>query len=224
MSKINLTPRMFIQKANGKISALAFLDKHREYLTTGIFEGVCDQIFQDLDDKKIYPFDALPLIKNKVFNKMLSLEALEHEAKMQARIQKKELQDKIKFEKESEPKEEREEKAHQVIIYDGNNNVIETFRNNNSYPLKMNFDRSFDAECWAIRKLIHGGVDWYAQITSIKMLDKNGLPLVMKIDRKAAFSSSFRPINGPAMKKQKSSGRLGNVAKAIQTKCNFSRG
>ncbi len=212
--------KSFLRKANGRISAGAFLEAQAEYLKNNFEETV--PVFEQLENKLLYPTDALIQCKVIVFEKMRAEENAEATAKILAREKIKEHSEPNK--KVTEPKEEKS-KAHCVTIYDERGNVIERRKDDKVFPVVAKFDKYQDAERWAYRRLHSGEKDWYAEIVSIYLLDNSGNPIKTRINRVNAAAVIGHRLISPAMKRRpKSTGRLSGVAKAKQTYARFSGG
>lgn len=184
-----MTAKGFLTKANGKVSALAFLQEHRAWLLTGTRKLLTEPILIQLDRGELFPTPALNEIKVAVMNHMIATDILAGQSKM------------------SEASEPDTVKACVVTICIGDNPVMVTTKVKTkegekevSKPMSMGFDSYYKAEEWACRRLQEGGPGWIA-----KMQD-NVLGKSKELTRDQAFGRLVKIKPVPTMRVNSSKG------------------
>jgi len=208
MAERKMTPKGFLHKANGKVSAEAFLKQHREWLLTGELAQVTSPILAKLDAKESMPTATLEQIKSAVLSHHLAVEITKAETAM---------------EKASEPKTS---KAYLVTIRDAEGNVCTRVNDKGeTVDLRQSFDLGSDAEGWADRRLFDGFSDWFGTIEMTKMFRADGTPITNVVLRQDAIARILKVKKGSVMKsKPKSTNALGFGVKAQQSVAKFSHG
>lgn len=204
MTERKMTPKGFLHKTTTKAanSALAFLATYRDYLTTSEVAIVTSPIIAKVDAGELLPTPALEEIKNAVFQHMLVLDTLKHEAAI---------------EKQQEPKKT---KPHVGMIYT-EHGVIATRINaeGEEEELIKSFDLPQEAMRWIDRRLVEAAPRSYATLDHVKTVQQE------TITRDDAFARQFKVARGPVIKPQsKSTPRLGFGVKAHESKSTFSGG
>lgn len=185
-----MTAKGFLTKANGKVSAAAFLQEHRSWLMTGTRRLLTEPILVRLDNRELFPTPALQEIKVAVMNHMIATDILAGQSKM------------------SEASQPDTVKACVATIYAGANPVMVTTKVKTkegeeklvSKPMSMGFDSYYKAEEWASRRLYDGGPDWVAK------LQDNILGKVKELNRDQAFAMLVPIKHNPVMKIASSKG------------------
>jgi hypothetical protein len=208
MAERKMTPKGFLHKSNGKLSAEAFLKQHREWLTTGELAQFTSPILRKLDEKEILPTPALAEIKAVVLSHHLAVEV--HKAE-------------VAMEKASEPTTK---KNYLVTIRDAEGNVCTRINEKGeTVDLRQSFDIGSDAEGWADRRLFEGASDWFGIIEMTKMFKADGSPISNIVLRQDAIARILKVKKSAVMKsKPKSTNSLGFGVKVSQSVAKFSHG
>ena len=204
-----MSPKGFLFKANGRVSAEAFLVAHREWLTTGELANATMPILVKLDSKEILPTPALDEIKEIVLAHHIKTELQKAKAAMQ---------------KQTEPKAL---KAWQATVYNQDGSIAlgwkvtkdpDTGKESGEWvDLQQDFDMAQDAEGWADRKLFDAAPDSYAEV--------NGHGTSVRVERKDAIARILRKKKGPVSHTRgASTSSLGFGVKAKQDTAHFSKG
>ena len=135
-----MTEKGFLHKSNGRVSAAAFLQAHREYLESGTLADFTSSILSQLDNGSIVPNLALSELRQAV---------LQHLLDRQSQL--------------SYPSP-RITKPYTGTVYDGDGNIIE----DNEKQLVKGFDNSTETQRWCDKRLYDGAHHWYATVESIK--------------------------------------------------------
>ena len=203
-----MSPKGWLHKANGKVSALAFLQTHRSWLETGEVSQFTSPIIAKLDSGELLPTPTLELIKSVVLGHILASDALKAEKSI---------------EKASEP---RVRKDYLATIRNSRGDIC--FRINDKGEevlLQETFDKSSDADRWVDRRLFDGESDWYGIVQHTKMVDRHGHALATVILRMDAMARILKAPKGPVMKgTPKSAGRLSFGVKVKEDRARFSAG
>lgn len=208
MTERKMSPKGFLHKANGKISADAFLKQHREWLTTGELAQFTSPILAKLDAKESMPTATLEQIKSVVLSHHLAVEIKKAEVAM---------------DKAQEPGTS---KCYLATIRDSEGNICtRVTEKGETEDLQKSFDLGSDAERWTDRRLYHGASDWFGVIEMTKMFNAHGEPISSVIKREDAMARIDKKVKGPVVKAQpKSTNSLGFGVKAKQSHASFSRG
>lgn len=201
MTERKMTEKGFLNKANGKISAAAFLAQHREFLTSGTLASLTSPILAKLDSGEILPTPALGEIRQAVLAHMVAKDIAKGEAAMNA--------------------PPRTVKPYTATVYDAEGNVCtRTTEEGEIKDLISNFEDTVKAEGWCDRRLDQEGPGAYALIVS----NVNGR--TQRVDRDTSIARLYggrKP--SPVMKQQSSGGGgLGWKMKAKGDHFHFSRG
>jgi hypothetical protein len=208
MTERKMSPKGFLHKANGKVSAEAFLAQHRAWLTTGELAQFTSPILAKLDAKEAMPTATLEQIKSVVLSHHLAVEVRKAETAM---------------EKASEPQTS---KNYLATIWDKDGNVCTRINEKGEeVELRQSFDLGSDAERWTDRRLYEGASDWFGVIEMTKMHNAHGEPISTVIKREDAMGRIDKKSKSAVMKaKPKSTNSLGFGVKAKQDHAQFSRG
>lgn len=225
-----MTPKMFLARSTGKVSAAAFLAQYREYLLTGKLAELTMPILQKLDKGEVMPTPAL--------NEIRSIVAA-HEAELIAEVNNK----KVGKQKEKEEKEKAkvalkeataafkavlpeatsaltvvevsegateivvndidsgENQSYIATIFDDSGNIVVRVKDDGKEEiLQKKFKLYQEAERWVDRRLIENGSECHGEVSHTSMCDKNGLPLTTSIDRVSSMGRLFRAKRSPMMK------------------------
>lgn len=198
-----MTARGFLAKTNTKAanSAAAFLQAHRDYLTTGELASATSPILAKLDAKELLPTPALHEIAQAVLNHIVESDR----QKLEANI-----------EKASSPSGANKPWLAQIIDAHGN---ICTRLNAQGVEedLIKGFDHASDADRWVDRRLYEGASDWHGEV--------DGLGTHTYTSRLDAMSRMDKKPKGPAIHQRgKSTKTLGFGVRAKQDRASFSRG
>lgn len=208
--KRNMTGRGFLHKASGKVSAIAFLTQHREWLTTGDLAPLTLPILIKLDSAEIMATPALESIKCVVLGHMMAKDAVKAE---NAII--------------NPPKEKKSTKPWIATIYDAKGDIQFRLNGNTGEPIELqeSFDTSSAADNWTDRRLVEGASDWFGVVAHTSVLNKFGEPLATTVMRDDAMSRTFRINKGAVCKvKSKTTPTLGFGVKCSNDRSVFSKG
>jgi hypothetical protein len=200
-----MTNRKWLKKSNGKISAVAFLEAHREFLLTGALAPLTKPLLSKLEKKEILPTPCLEEIQNIVLANMIATEAVKAEQSM---------------------KKEIASKAYLATVYDSKGNVCARINDKGEeVDLIASFDKLADADRWADRKLFDSASDTFAVVNHLKLIDKNtGEPMATVVMRNDAISRILRGKIGAVMHRNKVSSSLSWGVHAKNDTCHFSHG
>lgn len=207
MAEHKMTERRFIRKAEGKVSALAFLTAQREFLTQGTLAALTSPILARLDNGELLPTPCLEQIKGVVWDHYAAKEILKAEKSL---------------EKAMAP---RSEKPYVATILDSQGNVAIKNVDGKDVELRQGFASDSEASGWVDRRLFEGASDWHGSITATKLRGKDGGCLIVHILREDSIARILR--RKPSMATRKvgtSSGKLGFGVKAVGDRFHFSRG
>lgn len=199
-----MSPKGFLHKASLKAgnSASAFLQAHREWLTTGELAQTCKPILDRVDAKEVMPTPALQEIKLAVFNHMVASDVRKAE---------------IAIQKAQEPGAT---KAHVATILDEKGRIVTRVNaQGHEEDLVKSFDLPQEAMRWINLRLIEAAPWSYATLDHVKTVQQE------IITRDDAFASEFKSKKSPVMKAQsKTTSKLSFGVKASQDHASFSRG
>lgn len=209
MAERKMSERGFLHRANGKISALAFLTQHREFLTAGTLAHFTSPILQKLDDGELLPTPALEQIKGVVWDHYAATELLKSEKAMQRAMAPK------------------SEKPYVSTILDAKGNVVTKINEEGKeVELRQGFATDSEASGWVDRRLFEGASDWHGTVVATKLRGKAGDVLTIVILREDSIARILK--KKPAMATRKvggaSSTKLGFGVKCAQDTCHFSKG
>jgi len=132
---MGMTAEGFLAKANGKVSAAAFLQEHRDWLLTGTRRLLTEPILVRLDNKEVFPTPALNEIKVAVMNHLLATNILNG--------------------REATSREP--SKPIKAIIFNGSTPLTVKVKDKegefHDKEVSMSFDSAYKAEEWAARRL-----------------------------------------------------------------------
>jgi hypothetical protein len=202
-----MTPRGFLHKASGKVSADAFLTQHRAWLESGELAEVALPILRKLDFQEILPTPALDEIRGAVLDHMLTKETKKAENAI------------------LNPAPAAKRKPWMATIYDAKGEIQTRINaKGEQEDLQETFDKSSDADRWTDRRLFEGASDWFGVVSHTTITIK-GEPLSTIIMREDAIARILQKPKGPAMKSQaKSSGKLSFGVKVSNDRAVFSKG
>jgi hypothetical protein len=202
--KKNMTEAGFLHKSSGKVSAVAFLAQHREWLLSGSMAQFTDPILAKLDRGEILPTPALSQIREAVLAHKLARDVKEAEAKMA---------------KQATPSD-KPRKLYLVTIRDSNGMVV-TRKNekDEDVDLIQDFEGYSQAEGWADRRMFDGASDWVATI------ENTATGFTKVIPRDECFLRIIRSGKKPVMAKgAPKSAPLTSKMKVSGSHFHFSRG
>lgn len=193
-----MTPKMFLHRANGKISAQAFLAQHREFLCTGELALFTSPILAKVDSQELLPTPGLDEIKRIVLSHHLTEETRKAEAAMS---------------KAQEGGGSRKPYLGEIRSKDG------------LILHEQAFNTPQECEGWLDRRLFEGEPECFGICTAQYLLDKHGDPMTIVILRQDAIARILKKGKTPIMKsKPKSTNSLGFGVKVSQSVARFSRG
>jgi hypothetical protein len=198
-----MTPKGFLHKSSGKVSAAAFLSQHREFLTTGELAPLTSPILAKLDKGEILPTPALQEVQGVVLSHILAQDVRKGEESMRKA--------------QESPKSA---KPWTARILDGKGNVCTRVKEDGEVEdLIKSADSSSELDRWVDRRLFDGAPDWHGEITHATMTIKT------KVLRNDAIARILRPGTPPAFRKVGGSdGKLGFGVKVRNDVSRFSRG
>lgn len=194
-----MTPKMFLHRANGKISADAFLKQHREFLESGELAMFTSPILAKVDSKELLPTPGLDELKRIVLSHHLQEEICKAEASMA----------------KAQEGGGGSRKPYLGEIHDKEGTVL----------LEQAFNTPQECEGWLDRRLFDGEPDCFGVCIAQFMMTKEGEPMTSVVMRGDAIARILKKTKGPVMKAQaKSAGKLSWGAKVKQSHASFSRG
>lgn len=208
-----LTPRQFLRKFATKtaLSAVGFLEQHREYLLTGELAKVTAPIIQKVDSKEIFPTPAMQKLQEVILAHILKVEAIKAETKSE----------KIESDKEIAPiMTGKISNSWICTILNPQGEVCTRVKDNGEVEdLVKSFDDSSSADRWADRRLfLDSFPDWYAEIVH------SNLPVKTTILRDDAVSRMMKKKLGPVMHVRSQNKTVGFGSKCKESRSVFSRG
>jgi hypothetical protein len=213
----NMTPKGFLHKTTTKaaLSAHAFLDQYREYLTTGELAERTSPILAKYDADK-----AQALAKMQDTNKIAqaSLKEIAH-AVMVHIIESDHAKMEEKLEEAQSPKTGTKKPWIATILDAAGNICTRVKEDGEEEELVKGFDHASEADRWVDRRLFEGASDWYGEI------DHASLPIHTRIERQDAIARILKKAKGPTVQvRGKSTKTLGFEHKAKENRFYFSRG
>lgn len=207
---MGITIKGFISKASGRVSAVAFLAAHREFLTTGELASVTSPILVKLDKGEIMATPALQELCRVMLDYHLNAEITKGSSAA------------------TKPAKEPTSKAYLVTVYDGKDQVCTRFKEVRDpdtgaieeveEDLIHGADSLQAAEGWADRRLFDGAPDWYAVVASTK----GSMRFVVRRDE--SIARILKRPHFAVHKVNKGDGRLGNKMRVKGDKVTFSGG
>jgi hypothetical protein len=196
MTQRKLTLKSFVKKASSAKSAIAFLQSHREFLTTGEVASLTSTIVAKIDNGVILPTPGLEEITNAVFaHMMVQLQEAAEEAII-----------KNNSSQTSKPITAR--------ILTSNGEEITA----------SSFNLHQDAERWCDNRLYAGTPGSYGEIVHNKIMIK-GKPDTSIVTREDSIARILKQPRGAMTKRVGvAAGKLGFGIKAKQSHAHFSRG
>lgn len=207
--KRNMTERGFLHKASGKVSAIAFLAQHREWLATGALASLTLPILAKLDTGEILATPALESIKGVVLGHMLAKDASKAEDAI------------------INPKEKKSTKPWTATIFNAAGEIQFRLNGNTGEPIELqeSFDTCSLADGWTDRRLVEGACDWFGVVAHTSILNKHGEPLATTVMRDDAMARTFKESKGAVCKvKSKTTPTLGFGVKCSNDRSVFSKG
>lgn len=203
-----MTPRMFLHRSKGQVSADSFLAAHRTFLETGELASLTSPVLAKVDSKAIMPTPALIEIRDIVFSHMLNKETREAEEK-QAR----------------QGESTARVKPWIASIYDAHGEIaIAKNEKGELVELQESFDLAARADGWVDRRLFDGSPDWHGTVSHSTILIK-GEPMTSVVTRSDAIARIMKHSKGAVMKvTSKTTTRLGFGVKCGNDRAVFSRG
>lgn len=203
MAKISI--KSFINKANSpklntNPTVAGFLNKYREFLTSGELTNLTAPFISQVDAGELEPISALNSITDAVFNHMLALADANH-----GRVSK----PKAKKRAPSVPKN------YLAVAYYESGEIFKS----DDFAFPQEAERA--CERW----LIAAGPNAKGIVESTRMKDRHGNPLRTYISRTDAFASNYKKKRSPIMRgRPKSSGGLRFGVKTNPSYSHFSKG
>jgi hypothetical protein len=200
--KRNMSGKGFLHKASGRISAVAFLATHREWLLTGDLAPLTGPILAKLDNNELLATPALESIKAVVLGHMVAKETAKAEAAILA------------------PKTATN-KPWLATIYNEKGDIQTRITDDGEVEdLIKGFETSSAADGWSDRRLFECSSDCYAIVNHTAIASVSS-----RIERNESIARIMRVPSGPVMKGQsKGSGRLSFGVKAKNDRSVFSKG
>jgi len=198
-----MTPKGFLKKLNSKAaaSALCFLSKYREYLTSGDLAETLQPIVEKLDSGELLPTPALSEIRQAVMSHIIAVEA----AKAEKAIAR------------ANTPARGSSKAFQAVILN-QAGLVQTYVNNQGEvkELRQNFKLPQEAERWCDRRLfdyphcygevLHHGSPWET------------------IGREDSIARILKRPKGAVIKRSPTPGKLSGQIKIRSKHQSFSQG
>jgi hypothetical protein len=213
----SMSAKGFLHKANGKISADAFLAQHRAWLETGELSELTSPILRKFDEKELLPTPTLEAVKAVVLGHYLATETRKGEEAMARR----------------EAQGEKAQKSWIGTIFNKDGQVMvrmkETPKDSGKFePEELIFSSDFCSEVdrWVDRRLFDGEPDCFGTIQHVSLKNKDGDPLSSVVLRGDAMARILKAPKSPAMRKVggASTSKLGFGSKAVQSRAHFSKG
>lgn len=203
-----MTERGFLHKASGKVSAIAFLTTHREWLLSGELAPLTSPILVKLDRKEILPTPALESIKGLLLSHMMAKQASKAEDAI------------------LNPKEAPAPKPWMATIYNGKGEVQTRIKEDGEEEtLQKGFEHASEADRWSDRRLFDGASDWFSVVSHTTILNGEGEPLSTIIMRDDAIGRMLKAPKGAVCKPQsKTTGKLSFGVKVTNDRAVFSKG
>lgn len=206
-----MSAKGFLHKSTTKaaLSAAAFLQTHREWLTTGDLAIMTSPILAKVDSKELMPTPALEEIKVVVLNHMIASEIRKGEEQMEAR--------------EAGPTSN--PKNWIATIFDSQGKIQTRINaKGEKEELKTSYEMMQEADRWCDRRLVEGASDWFGTVVHATMVSpKTGDPISFTITRGDAMARQFAATKGPVMKAQsRSTGKLSFGVKVKEDRSRFS--
>ena len=204
-----MTPKMFLHRSNGRISAEGFLAQHRAFLTTGELGEMASPVIRQLDENQILPTPALSVIRGIVLAHLLAVETRKAEESMARKAEG----------------GQRTVKAWLATIYTEEGEIAQALNSDGDLEdLQKDFELSSQADGWVDRRLFDGAADWHGNVVHTTVT-VGGDPFGWDVSRTDAIARILKRPRQAALKQQKkSAGKLSWGAKCSQSIAKFSRG
>lgn len=184
MAERKMSERGFLHKASSaKVSPVAFLAAHREWLTTGALAEKTSPILAKIDEGSLFPTPGLIEIQNAVYAHHIESELRKGEAAML---------------KASEPATE---KPYVATVFDKDGNIPLVWREKTDpetgvvtgewKELRKSFELPQRAEEWLERRLFDGSPEWRGECFSTKT------NITTHIVRSRAIANQLRKPKSP---------------------------
>lgn len=199
-----MTEKGFLHKSgSSKVSAIAFLAAHREYLTNGTIGQMVSPIIAKVDSQELMPTPALTQIRKLVLNHLVAREILEAERKMNA-----------------PPGTRKSTKPYRATVYTKDGDIaIKVNDEGEEKDLVQGFDDAVTAEGWIDRRLVEGENGWFGQIVN------ETTAYTTNVDRDDSFARVYKRPKKPVMHRQaKSTGSLSFGVKVHNDHFHVSKG
>ena len=207
VGKRDLTPKAFLRQSfSSKITIAAFLQAHRDFLTTGELTNLTTPIYAKIDSGETLPNLGLEEIQKVIVSFIIAKNLDEAEKKLQKQNQS---------------------KAYIATIYNEKGEIAEIITERGQIKdLILGFEDSLKASHWVDRRLfIDGGPNLRGEISCDKLRNEDGSPYLIKISREEALARILR--NGKAAASKRvgiKNAPLSNKMRARNDHFNFSHG
>jgi hypothetical protein len=205
-----MTPKMFLHRATSKAgnSAAAFLQAHREFLTTGKLAEKTYPIIQRIDAGSLYPTPGLEEVKVAVLNHMLNQEVEEARKIIEA-----------------PPTQTQSNKNYTATILNASGQVCTRINAKGEVEdLIQSFDDGEHATGWIDRRLFEGASTWHGELVH-KSITVKGEPWVVIIERSDSIARILKQKKKAVTTQPKTTtARLSFGMKVKQDRASFSRG
>lgn len=194
MTTQKMTIKSWLRKSNGKVSAMAFLQAHKDFLMTGTLAQFSEPILAKVDSGEVMPTIGLEALKSLVLS--------HHLAEESARLNRQNVK--------AEPKV----KDYVATIYSADGEEV----------LTEGFDKLSDADRWTDRRLFAGTSDHYGVVSMTKVLSDGEpiATVVLRGDSIARILKAKK--GAVMRVKPKTTSSLGFGVKAKNDHCSFSAG
>lgn len=215
--KRNQTIKGFIHKASGKVSAIAFLEAQKEFLSSAELAPITSPILSKVDLGEIMPSAAVTELTQALFRFSNEQNELAIKGKPVASVTG------IKV---SKPRVSRKLAAHTATVYEADGSIAKHLNAQKELVETVkDFDLSQDAEGWSLRRLFDAAPHTYAVIVSHRLKHSDGTCFTLRIERGEALSRLLKAKGSPVLKAApKGNGKLGFGVKAKQSRATFSGG
>jgi hypothetical protein len=216
-----MTVKGFLHKTTTKAaaSASAFLEAHREFLSTGDVASVTLPILAKVDAKELMPTPALEAIKKAVFQHMIVKETAKAEAHI-TRLANSDPNDPTS----SQPNT----KTWTATIYNADGEIatklVQKGEESIEEELIAYFDHPQEADRWVDRRLFDSVPGCFGVVNHNTITNKHGDMLSTTITRGDAISRMLSKKPGAVMRQNKPSGTLGWGVKSRPSISKFSHG
>lgn len=198
-----MTLKGFLHRSKGKVSSIAFLSQHKEWLLSSEVKDLISPIFSTIDNGELMPTLALNNIRQVIYDHMIVRKNEEF----------KNLEDKNRRKYFA-----KKEGKFVVTIFDAQKKVVLEKKPTGWFELVKSFELPQDAQRWADRKLINN-VGCFGEIQSYgKMYEI--------IEREGSLFRILRTVKKTVYKRlsKNNTNRLSFGVKACQKTTKFSTG